>query len=55
MKNKNRLKKMNEFRNEIIKLNEKTKETFQNLKQYINKNGIKDIEKSITEKNVSFL
>ena len=45
---------MNEFRNEIIKLNEKTKETLHNLKQYINKNGIKQIEKNITEKNVSF-
>lgn len=45
---------MNEFRNEIIRLNEKTKETFHNLKQYINKNGIKQVENSITEKNVSF-
>ena len=45
---------MKEFRNEIIKFNEKTKETFHNLKQYIIKNGIKQIENSITEKNVSF-
>lgn len=48
----NRIIKMKEFSQEITRFNEKCKESFLDLKHFIEKNDIKQLNERIFEKNV---